>query len=252
MSAIRSGAKIRAKLSPVRWALMAALMLSAGPLLAEAETTTNEAGPAAAGACPHDGQAGQCAMGQGQTCQHKGKACMGSGKHGKGMHGMAGEAGPMAMFTRMGEELALAEPQKQELAALMEMYRPRIKELAQRGQENLRPLMYMAPDEPAYNILATELSEQAGASAAEMVTLLTELQANAYALLTTEQQATFMAKRAEMRERMEKRKAEMEARREAGESGYGPRMGMSHGMGHHPCKGCAESEQDDETQELAE
>jgi hypothetical protein len=82
MSATRSGAKIRAKLSPVRWALMAALMLSAGPLLAEAETTTNETCPAAAGACPHDGQAGQCAMGQGQTCQHKGKACMGSGKHG--------------------------------------------------------------------------------------------------------------------------------------------------------------------------
>jgi Spy/CpxP family protein refolding chaperone len=167
---------------------------------------------------------------------------------------MAGVAGPMAMFTRMGEELALTEPQKQELAALMEMYRPRIKELAQRGQENLRPLMDMAPDDPAYNKLATELSEQAGASAAEMVTLLTELQANAYALLTTEQQATFMAKRAEMRERMDKRKAEMEARREAGETGYGPGMGMgmNHGMGHRPCKGCAESEQDDETQESAE
>jgi Spy/CpxP family protein refolding chaperone len=248
MSAARSGAKIRAKLSPVRWVLMAALMLSAGALFAEAETTTNETCPATAGACPHD----QCAMGQGQTCQHKGKTCMGSGKHGKGMHGMAGEAGPMAMFTRMGEELALTEPQKQELAALMEMYRPRIKELAQRGQENLRPLVDMAPDDPAYNKLAAELSEQAGASAAEMVTLLTELQANAYALLTTEQQATFMAKRAEMRERMEKRKAEMEARREAGEPGYGRGFGMSHGMGHHPCKGCSGSEQDDEAQESAE
>jgi Spy/CpxP family protein refolding chaperone len=250
MSATRSGAKIRAKLSPLRWALMAALMLSAGPLFAQAETTTNETCPAA-GACPH-GEAGQCAMGQGQACQDKGKACMGAGKHGKGMHGKSGEPGPMAMFARMGEELGLTEPQKQELAALMEMYRPRIKELAQRGQESPRALMGMAPDDPAYNKLATELSEQAGASAAELVTLLTELQANAYALLTTEQQATFMAKRAEMRERMEKRQAEMEARREAGEPGYGPGFGMRHGMGHHPCKGCSGSEEDDEAQESAE
>jgi Spy/CpxP family protein refolding chaperone len=166
------------------------------------------------------------------------------GHPGMGMHGKPGGSGPMAMFARMGEDLALTEPQKQELAALMEMYRPRIKELAQRGQESRQALMAMAPDDPAYNTEAAKLSEQAGASAAELVTLLTELQANAYALLTPEQQATFLAKRVEMRERMEKRKAEMEARREAGEPGYG--RGFGHGMGRPSL------EEDEKTQESPE
>ena len=233
MSTTRSVALTCAMLRPVRWALTATLILMAGPLFAEAEPTGNETCPAAAaGECPHD-HAGKHSMGMGHDRGHY------------GMHGKPGGAGPMAMFKRMGEELALTEPQKLELAALMEMYRPRIKELAQRGQESRQALMAMAPDDPAYNTEAAQLSEQAGASAAELVTLLTELQANAYALLTAEQQATFMAKRVEMRERMEKRKAEMEARREAGEAGYG------HGMGHHHKAG-ASAEEDDKTQESPE
>ncbi len=240
MSITRSVAITCAMLRPVRWALTATLLLLAGPLFAEDGATGNKACPAdATGACPHD-----------HACPH----AMGhdKGHPGMGMHGKSGEPGPMAMFKRMGEELALTEPQKQELAALMEMYRPRIKELAQRGQEGRQVLMVMAPDDPAYNMEAAKLSQQAGASAAELVTLLTELQTNAYALLTTEQQATFMAKRTEMRERMEKRKAEMESRREAGKPGYGPGFGMGHAMGHHSCKGCSESEKDAETQESAE
>lgn len=240
MSITRSVATTCAMLRPVRWALTATLILMAGPLFAEAEPTGNETCPAGAtGTCPH-------AMGMGHDKGHD------KGHPGMGMHGRSGGPGPMAMFKRMGEDLALTEPQKQELAALMAMYRPRIKELAQRGQEGRQVLMVMAPDDPAYNTEAAKLSEQAGVSAAELVTLLTELQANAYALLSTEQQATFMKKRAEMRERMEKRKAEMEARREAGEPGYGPGFGMGHGMGHHPGKGCSGSEKDDETQESAE
>jgi len=238
MSTTRSVALTCAMFRPVRWALTATLILMAGPLFAEAEATGNETGPAGAtGTCPH-------AKGMGHDMGH------GKGHPGMGMHGMAGGTGAMAMFKRMGEDLALTEPQKQELAALMEMYRPRIKELAQRGQESRQAIMAMAPDDPAYNMEAAKLSEQAGASAAELVTLITELQANAYALLTTEQQATFMAKRVEMRERMEKRKAEMEARREAGEPGYG--HGFGHGMGHHPRKGSTALEADDKTQESPE
>ena len=203
MSITRSVAMSYAMLRSVRWAVTAMFILMAGPLFAESETTGNEACPAdATGTCSHD-QTCPYAKGEGD---HEGKH---KGHHNKGMHGQHGEAGPMAMFNRMGEELALTEPQKQELAALMEMYRPRIKELAQRGQESTQQLMAMAPNDPAYNLEAARLSQQAGTSAAEMVTLLTELQANAYALLKPEQQAMYMDKRAEMRERMETRKAEM-------------------------------------------
>jgi hypothetical protein len=215
---------------PVEWILTATIMLMVGPLFAAADATGSETCPAAAaGTCPH---------------------AMGMGHSGMGMHGTSGGSAPMAMFERMGEELALTEAQKLELAALMEMYRPRIKELAQRGQESIQALMTMAPDDSAYNMEAANLSQQAGASAAEMVTLLTELQTNAYALLKSEQQATFMAKRAQQRERMQARKAEMEARRAAGEPAYGP--GFGHGMGHHKCKACAWLEEDDKTQETPE
>ena len=158
--------------------------------------------------CPHAAADG--------TCPHH-------GAHGIGMHGHhGGQDGPMGMFGRMGDELALTETQKQDFAALMQIYGPRMKELAGSGADSRRAIMGMAPDDPAYYIEAQKLSQQASAAAAEMVTLLTELQANAYALLTPEQQAKYLSLRAEQMQRMEQRKAEMQARREAGEPGYGP------------------------------
>jgi len=224
--------------SAPRWVLFATLLLVSGALFAQTtatETTVN----ADDQSCPY------AKAGDGTCPHHK----HGAG-HGKSMHGHSSGAGPMAMFDRMGEQLALTEPQKQELAALMQMYRPRIKELGERGQEDIRVLMDMAPDDPAYNKQADELSKQAGASAAEMVALMTELQANAYALLTTDQQATFLRLRAEQRQKMEQRKAEMEARREAGEPVYGPGFGhgSGHGMGQHQCKACVWLEEDDKAQ----
>jgi len=230
-----------AALSSTRWVLFAALLLVSGVLVAQT-TATATTETADGQSCP-TAEAGDC------SCPHN-KHGMG---HGKSMHGYPGGpdgAGPMAMFDRMGEEVGLTEPQKQELAALMQMYRPRIKELGERGQEDRRALMVMAPNDPAYNKQADVLSKQAGASAAEMVTLLTELQANAYALLSVEQQATFLRLRAEQRQRMEQRKIEMQARREAGAPGYGP--GSGHGMGKHQCKACVWLDEDDKAQALEE
>lgn len=136
--------------------------------------------------------------------------CCSGPAHSDGLSGMD-------MFERMNTELALTDTQKQELAALLEMYRPRIKELAERGIASGRVMLEIAPDDVAYNTRAAELSQLAGASAAEMVTLLTELQANAYALLTAAQQAKFLDLRAEQREKMEARRASMQAQRESGE-----------------------------------
>jgi len=186
-----------------------------------------------------------------QTCPHAAAdgACPHHGPHGKGMHGHhGGHDGPMGMLGGMGDELALTETQKQDLAALMQIYGPRMKELASSGADSRRAIMGMAPDDPSYNIEAEKLSQQAGAAAAEMVTLLTELQTNAYALLTPEQQAKYLALRAEQMQRMEQRKAEMQARRAAGEPGYW----RGHGPGKHECMACKWLEKDDQAQESAE
>jgi protein CpxP len=143
--------------------------------------------------------------GESCRCQH--------GPHHGGQHG--GPAG-MELFERMGTELALSDTQKQELGALLEMYRPRIKELAERGAKSGQALFDVAPDDPAYNTRAAELSQLAGTTAAEMVTLLTELQASAYALLTPEQQSKFLELRAERRTRMETLRTRMQERRARG------------------------------------
>lgn len=139
------------------------------------------------------------------TCPHH-------GMHHYGADGFSGIEG-------MGDSLGLSDTQKQELAALFQIYQPRIKELAERTGQS-RELLALAPDDPNYSLEAAKLSQLAGATAAEMVILLSELQSNAYALLSDEQQARYMELRAEQRARMEQRRAEFEARRESGETGH--------------------------------
>jgi Spy/CpxP family protein refolding chaperone len=134
----------------------------------------------------------------------------------------------IGMFERMSTEMALTEVQKQELAALLEMYRPRINELAERGMTSGQAMFDIAPDDTSYNARAAELSQLAGATAAEMVTLLTELQSNAYALLTDAQKAKFMEMRAQQRQKMAAKRASMQQRHESGDM-TGPKD-FGHGM----------------------
>ena len=103
--------------------------------------------------------------------------------------------------------------------ALIQIYQPRIKELLERTGQS-RELLSLAPNDPNYSLEAAKMSQLAGATASEMVILLSELQSNAFALLSNEQQARYMELRAEQRERMEQCRAEMEARRESGETGH--------------------------------
>jgi Spy/CpxP family protein refolding chaperone len=196
----------------IAWLLLMAISfaLSTSALAAE---------PTAAGAeqsCP----AGEHAC----ECHH--------GSH----HGLQGDPDGMQMFERMSDEMGLSDDQMQQLAALSEMYRPRFKELMQRGTESRQALLTMAPDDPAYNTTASEMSQLASLTAAEMITLITELQANAYALLTTEQQAQYLELRAQQRAKMEAKKAAMEERRKAG------------GGQQYQCKACEWLEQDDANQ----
>jgi hypothetical protein len=103
----------------------ATLFLVAGSLFAQTEPA-EPAQPSAGKTCPH-ADTGTCPHGR-----------HGKSAHGKPMHGGPAGAGPLGMFERMGDELALTDPQKQELAALMQMYRPRIMELGERGQKMYR------------------------------------------------------------------------------------------------------------------
>lgn len=196
----------------IRWSLAVSLLLTSGALYAQTATTETSADTT----CPY-------ALNADGACPHQ------------------GAVGPMAMLEGMVDELGLTAPQKQEMATLMQMYQPRISEVLKRGEDSRRALLELAPDDPAYNVLANEVGLQAGASASEMVALMTELQANAYALLTSEQQAKFMAMRAEQRQRMEQLKVDMQARREAGEP-----------IHKHECKACTWLAEDDKAQESAE
>jgi Spy/CpxP family protein refolding chaperone len=135
----------------------------------------------------------------------------GHGYKGYGHHGMSkgmgmGMDGGMGMLPRIGEKLGLSEAQKTDLAALLEMYRPRFKEIAARGKEDRAALLAMAPDDSDYAELSARVSQEAGQAAAEVVTLLAELQGTVYALLTPEQQAEYLELRASQKERMQNRR----------------------------------------------
>jgi len=75
-------------------------------------------------------------------------------------HGSSGDPDGMQMLERMREEMGLSDDQMQQLGSLSEMYRPRFTELAQRGTETRQALLTMAPDDPAYNSTASEMSQR--------------------------------------------------------------------------------------------
>ena len=64
----------------------------------------------------------------------------------------------------------------------------------------------MVPDDSDYAELSARVSQEAGLAAAEVVTLLAELQGTVYALLTPEQQATYLELRASREQRMQDRR----------------------------------------------
>ncbi|MCP4090465.1 MAG: hypothetical protein GY746_11860 [Gammaproteobacteria bacterium] len=117
----------------------------------------------------------------------------------------------MGMLPRMGEKLGLSEAQKQDMAALMEMYGPRFKELASRGKADREALMAMAPDDSAYGELTAVVSNEAGLAASEAVTLMSELQGNVYALLKPEQQAKYLELRTAQKDKMQSYRKQREA-----------------------------------------
>ena len=138
------------------------------------------------------------------------------GHHGKGTHGKyragrhggeRGGADMQAMRDRMAE-LGLTDTQKQEFAALMQIYRPRFEALRKRGQEDRQALLNMLPDAEDYDALVSRVSKEVANSAAEVIVLLGELQATAYALLSDEQQKAYV----ELKEKAKRMRLEMQAK----------------------------------------
>jgi Spy/CpxP family protein refolding chaperone len=149
---------------------------------------------------------------------------MGSGM-GAGMHGAEG----MGMPTKLAEKLDLSEQQKQDFLTLMELYAPRFKEIAARGKAEREALITTAPDAATYAELAARVSQEAGLAAAEVVTLMAELQSNVYALLNSEQQAKYLALRDEQQQRMQDRRERWQNGEKPEHHGKG--FGGHHGAG---------------------
>ena len=134
-------------------------------------------------ACPHHNNDGA------STCEHKMRCA-----HGKSPAGLESMRAQFA-------GLQLSDAQQQEMGALMGIYGPRFKELRERGEADRRALLMAVPDAANYRELSERVSEEAASAAQEAVILLAELQANAYALLSVEQQAEYRRLKAQAEER---------------------------------------------------
>jgi len=111
--------------------------------------------------------------------------------HHRGFNRSRGPGGPGAMsgqmLLRMADELNLSIEQQDTLQGLIDEFQPSWDSLRERMSASRSKMMGMTPDDPEYASVTQEVSQQAAALAAEMVTLSSDFQVRAYALLTEEQ-----------------------------------------------------------------
>ena len=109
----------------------------------------------------------------------------------RGFKGPRGPGGPGAMpgrmLLRMADELNLSIEQQDSLQDLIDEFQPSWDSLRERMSESRSKMMELTPDDPEYASVTQEVSQQAATLAAEMVTLASDFQVRAYALLTEEQ-----------------------------------------------------------------
>jgi len=224
-------------------AFLLSALLTSGTVLAESHAASahnnNEASQACSEKQSCSAEDGTCACSEHWYGRHMSGKHM-SGKHmsGKYQRGPRSGADMQAMRERMNQ-LDLSEQQKQDMAALMQVYGPRFKEIAERGKAARQALLQMAPDADDYDAQVAAVSKEAGNSAAEVVTLLGELQTNAYALLTPEQQAEFQALKVKLRDKRD----EWQAKRAEARKGSNGK-----GCSHTTRPGCAQTQDAPETQ----
>ncbi len=96
-----------------------------------------------------------------------------------------GESGDAMMH--WGDELGLTGQQRTDIQIIMADYMPRYRDLAKIGRETASGLMRISPDDPEYVDQTQKASATAASSAAELVTLLSEMRGKLYAVLGDEQ-----------------------------------------------------------------
>jgi Spy/CpxP family protein refolding chaperone len=97
-------------------------------------------------------------------------------------HGENGE-----MMAHWGDELGLTGQQKTDIQIIIADYMPRYRDLAKIGRETATGLMRMSPDDPQYITETQKASATAASSAAELVTLMSEMRGKLHAVLSSEQ-----------------------------------------------------------------
>ena len=88
---------------------------------------------------------------------------------------------------RMADELNLSIEQQDSLQGLIDEFQPSWDSLRERMSASRSKMMGLTPDDQEYASVTQEVSQEAAALAAEMVTLASDFQVRAYALLTEEQ-----------------------------------------------------------------
>ena len=101
-------------------------------------------------------------------------------------HGESGE-----MMAHWGDELGLTGQQKTDIQIIIADYMPRYRDLAKIGRDTAAGLMRMSPDSPDYVSETQKASATAASSAAELVTLLSEMRGKLHAVLTDAQRQKF-------------------------------------------------------------
>jgi Spy/CpxP family protein refolding chaperone len=94
-------------------------------------------------------------------------------------------------MTRWADELGLSAQQRSDMQIISSDYATRFRDLAQLGRDTAQDLMQTAPDDPSYFGKTQNASALAASSAAELVTLLAEMRAKLYSVLTAEQREKF-------------------------------------------------------------
>lgn len=178
-------------------ALLFAAMLIALPAAAQQGPTAD-----AFLNCPHHSNEAGVA---GDSCKYK------QHRHAKG--------DDVALVRQRLAALELTEKQKQEFATLLQLYQPRVTELRKRGEAARQQLLSTIPGAIEYSALVDEVAAEASRTAGELVVLLSELQSNAYALLTPAQQSQWQELKLDLRpalleKRMSQRGAKQERWRE--------------------------------------
>lgn len=121
-----------------------------------------------------------------------------------------------AQFEADVNSLGLSPTQRQDIGELVRLYADQLGRIARRGEAARAELLALSPLDPDYDTLTNQVSQGAAAAAAAAVNTLSELQRQAFLLLSNEQQDRFLELRARRRAEARARLAEMRERREAG------------------------------------